>query len=263
MPPLLVDTHCHLAWPDFDADRDEVVRRARDAGVVAAVLVAVDAASAEEVATLAARHPDWGHPTAGIHPSEGALADPEQMAALADLLDSGRFCAVGETGLDAFHERTPLGDQRRALEAQLALALERDLPVVLHCRDAFAGLREVLDVHRGAGLRGVLHCFTGDASDLEFVLAAGLHVGLGGLVTFKPRADLRELARRVPRERLLLETDAPWLAPVPHRGRRNEPAFVAHVAEVLATVRGEELEGLAERCSRNAAALFGFDLAGS
>ncbi|MCB1218592.1 TatD family hydrolase, partial [bacterium] len=199
----------------------------------------------------------WARPTAGLHPTEGAVADPDELAALSDLLDSGRYCAVGETGLDAFHDRTTADDQRRALCAQIGLALERDLPVVLHCRDAFEELFEVLDGFRGAGLRGVLHCFTGGRGELEVVLDAGLHVGLGGIVTFKPRHDLREVAREVPAQRLLLETDAPWLAPVPHRGQRNEPAYLAHVAHTLAETRGEELHSFAARCTANACALFG------
>jgi TatD DNase family protein len=175
-----------------------------------------------------------------------------------ELLCSGGFVAVGETGLDAFHECAPLDVQRKALAQHADLALDLDLPVVVHCRDAFPQLIEALEAYRGAGLRGVLHCFTGGHAERDALLDLGLHIGVGGIATYKPRSDLREVVREVPEDRLLIETDAPWLSPVPMRGRRNEPSFVAHVARCLAADRGTPLQHLAERSTANARSLFGF-----
>ena len=253
----LIDTHCHLGFEAFDEDRSEVLQRAREAGLVGCVAVAVDAASAGVAAALAEAEPGFIHATAGIHPTEDCCGDPAEWDRVRALIRSGAFVAVGETGLDAFHDRIPMPTQIRSLEQHLELALETERPVILHCRDAFAPLTEVVQRFAGAGLRGVLHCFTGSLEELEPLVEAGLHVGFGGITTFKPREDLRQAARRIPLERLLVETDAPWLAPMPHRGRRNEPAYVADTARRIADERGLDLPTLAQATTRNARDLFG------
>lgn len=260
MLPPLVDTHCHLAFSAFDDDREAVVARAREAGVVATVAVAVDAASARAALEVARGHPGWAVATAGIHPTEEAVAEEDEFRRVRELLVSGAFAAVGETGLDAFHDCAPLAVQRRSLRLHLELALQLDLPVVLHCRDAFPEMAEALAEFRGAPLRGVLHCFTGGEADLPPLLEAGLHIGVGGIATYKPNDALRAAVRAVPERRLLLETDAPWLAPAPVRGRRNEPAFVAHTAARLAADRGADLQDFAATTTANADALFGLGL---
>lgn len=255
----LIDTHSHLAFEAFDADRDEVIQRAREAGLVGCLAVAVDPASARRAAELAADQPGWVHPTAGLHPTEDAVGDPDSLAEITALLEAGGFAAVGETGLDDYHDRVPLPRQAEAFAAHLELAVRLDLPAVIHCRDAFDPLLEVLASFDGRGLRGVLHCFTGDASQAERLLDAGLHLGFGGITTFKPRGDLRAIATTTPLERVLIETDAPWLAPVPHRGRRNEPSYVRHVAERLAAERGMSLADYAAATTANARSLFGLE----
>jgi len=252
----LVDTHCHLAFSAFDADREAVLSRARQAGLVGIVAVAVDAPSALAALALAESEPGLVHASAGLHPTEEACGAPGAWAEVAGLLGSGRFVAVGETGLDDYHHTVPLELQRRSLDQHLGLALELDLPVILHCRDAFPAMVEALAPYRGAGLRGVLHCFTGGQAELEAMLAAGLHIGIGGVATYRTRDALRAAVRQVPADRLLLETDAPWLPPAPLRGRRNEPAFVAQVAAHLAADSGEALDGLRSRTTANARALF-------
>ncbi len=257
----LIDTHCHLAFDAFDDDREDVMARCHEAGLVGCVAVAVDAASAEAARRLAQAHPGFVHATAGIHPTESVCGDEREWAAVRELLATDAFVAVGETGLDAFHDTVPFEVQTTSLVAHLDLALELELPVILHCRDAFAELAAVLERYRGHPIAGVLHCFTGTEGDLDPLLDAGLHIGLGGIVTFKARADLRAAARRVPAERLLVETDAPWLAPVPRRGRRNEPSYVRYVAERLAEEFEEPFEVLARRTTDNAVALFGERLA--
>jgi len=255
--PALVDTHCHLAFSAFADDLESVVERARRAGLIGCVAVAVDPASAEAARELSRRFPGWAHPSAGLHPTEAACAEPRAWDAIETLLRGGGFVAVGETGLDRFHDDVPLDVQQASLERHLALAVELDLPVILHCRDAFDELLEQLDPWPARGLRGVLHCFTGEAAHVTRLLELDLHVGVGGIATFKPRDDLRAAVHDVPLERLLVETDAPWLAPVPHRGRRNEPAYVADVAACLAADRGMPVEEFADATTRSARALFG------
>lgn len=257
----LVDTHCHIGFSAFDEDRAAVLERAWHAGLVGLVAVAVDAPSALRARELARDHPGRIHATAGLHPTEEAAGDAEAFPPVAELLADGGFVAVGETGLDAFHDRVPMEAQQQSLARHLELSLELGLPVVLHCRDAFDEIEAALRPYRGQPLAGVLHCFTGDEGHAERLVESGLHIGVGGIATFKPRNDLRSAVRRVPDDRLLLETDAPWLAPVPHRGRRNEPAYVRHVAECLAVDRGTPLDTLAARTTANAEALFGFGTA--
>lgn len=259
-PPALVDTHCHLAFRAFDEDRDEVIQRARAAGVVACVVVAVDGPTAREASELARSQAGWAFPTAGVHPTEPVLGDPRAFDEVAEVVSGGGYVAIGETGLDAFHDCAPLEAQVASLERHLELALRADLPVVLHCRDAYEAMTRALEPWKGTGLRGVLHCFCGGEGDLPGLLEVGLHVGVGGIATFKQRADLRAAVRTVPDDRLLIETDAPWLAPTPRRGRRNEPAYVAHVAECLAADRGMALDAFAALTTANAARLFGLPI---
>jgi TatD DNase family protein len=252
-----VDSHCHLAFGAFDPDRAEVVARARESGVVACVVVSVDARSAGAARALAGALPGWAFPTAGIHPTEPSVTDPAEWEAVQQLLGEGGFAAVGETGLDAHHDCAPLAAQLDSMHRHIRLALERSLPVVLHCREAFGPMAAALSDYRGSALRGVLHCFTGTPGDLPALLEAGLCIGVGGAATYKANALLREAVRETPDNRILLETDAPWLPPVPMRGRRNEPAFVAHVAALLADDRGMERGAFAARTTANARALFG------
>ena len=257
-PPLdLVDTHCHLAFEGFDADRDVVAARARQAGVSACVVVGVDVGSSQAALRLSEAHPGWAFATAGIHPTEEAVLDESRWPPIRELLGSRGFVAVGETGLDDFHKRTSLDAQAASLHRHVAAAVELGLPVVLHCRDAFPRLLAELERWRGSGLRGVLHCFTGGSREADALLGLGLHLGLGGAATYRPNAELRAAVRAAPVERLVLETDAPWLAPQPVRGRRNEPAFVAHVATALADDRGMDRAGFAAATSAAARSLFG------
>jgi len=253
----LFDSHSHLAFQAFDEDREAVVERARTAGVVGCIAVAVDGASARAARTLARSLPRWAWATAGIHPTEKAVTDEAAWRDIVDLLSEGGFVAVGETGLDAFHECASLDAQAASLHRHLDLAFRHRLPVVLHCRDAFPRLAKELLAWRGAPVAGVLHCFTGGPGDVAPLLDAGLHIGVGGAATYKPNVALRAAVREVPLERLLLETDAPWLAPVPVRGRRNEPAFIAHVAALLAAERNLPTDRLANATTANAQRLFG------
>lgn len=256
---MLIDSHCHLADEVFAADADAVIARARAAGVSGALCV-LDATSDEELRRAVALRASWPglRTSVGIHPHQAgrfAGAVEEGVAALAvRLTEAPGLVALGEIGLDYHYDFAPRDVQREVFAAQLALARARDLPVVIHAREAD---EDVVALLRESGQRrGVFHCFTGDEALARRALDLGFHVSLAGIVTF-PKADaLRAVAGLVPDDRLLVETDSPFLAPVPHRGTRNEPAWVVAVAEALARVRGVAAEVVAARTTANFSELF-------
>lgn len=259
----LVDTHCHLDEEAFAPDRAATLDRARDAGVAAMLTIGIDRMTSEAAVALAAEHADV-FAVVGIQPNYVAAMRPGDLDAI-EVLATGeqaeRIVGVGETGLDRYWDHTPLADQIGPFEWHLDLARRLGKPFVVHCREAEA---EILDVLRNAAaagpLRGVLHSFCGDAAHAEAGVALGLHVSFSGMLTFKRNKDLREVAAAVPPERLLVETDCPYLAPEPHRGKRNEPAYVARTCEVLAGLHGMTPGEMAELTTRNAAGLFGLPL---
>jgi TatD DNase family protein len=253
----LVDTHCHLADHAFDPDRSDVIERALAAGVTRIVAVGGGGPieASERSAELAALHP-FVRATAGIHPHDASSYDDGIEARIEALLVREEVVAVGETGLDYHYDNSPRDVQRTALARHVALARAHDLAIVLHCRDAERDLRDVLESEAPAGLRGVVHCFTGGYEDARWYLDHGLVVSFTGILTFKKADGLRDVARRLPLGRLMVETDSPYLAPAPNRGKRNEPAWVVHVAEALATVHGTGPDEVAEKTSANADALF-------
>lgn len=263
-PPLppLVDSHCHLAWKSFGAEVGDVVARMHAAGVTQAVVVATTPQDAVEVRALCASHAGL-FPTAGLHPNDvpddvaGALDAIERLHAQ----DRGTWVGVGETGLDYYRDAVARAPQQRAFAAQLDLAQRRDLPVIVHIRDRDGRWDAYDDVARAIesvpGVRGVIHCYTGDPAHAERYLAAGFYVSFSGILTFPKGENVRESARCVPPERTLVETDAPFLAPIPHRGERNEPAFVADTCRAWATLRGLDEAQARAITAANARALFG------
>ncbi len=254
---MLFESHCHLTDRRFDADRTETVERAHAAGVGAIVSVASSVADAERVAALARAHEGvWG--TAGVHPHEAGAAAPDAVARVRELLEAEpRLVAVGETGLDYHYDLCPRDRQRELFDAHARLAAETGLPLVVHARSADDDVRALIAEFGGA-VRGVLHCFTGGMALLEEAVDAGWRVSFTGLVTFR-NFDGREALRAVPSDRLMIETDAPYLAPVPHRGGRNEPAYVARVRDGVAAVRGESPEEVERYTTVNALRFFGMD----
>ncbi len=258
LPPL-VDTHCHLTWDSLRDETDAIVARARAAGVEQMVVVATDARSAEASAAACAGRPGL-FPTAGLHPNDVPADYDAEWARLEALLRSGRFVAVGETGLDTYRDAVTPARQETSFRAHLALARELDLPVIVHIRDK-DGRADAYDrvgdlIGEFPGVRGVIHCYTGDAAHATRYLAQGFHVSFSGIITFPKGENVREAARVVPIERALVETDAPFLAPIPHRGARNEPAFVAATAKRLAEVKGLSEADVRRITTRNARALF-------
>lgn len=255
---VIVDTHAHLDDPAFDADRDAVVDRAREAGVAAIVNVGYDEARWASTLHLAGRHAAV-YAALGVHPHEAAAWDAALGGRLRRALGAAKVVALGEIGLDFYRDYAPREAQRAAFTAQLALARELDLPVVLHSRAAEDEVVATLAEHRIA--RGVLHSFSGSAETARRALDLGLHVSLTGPVSYPKAEHQRDLARLVPLDRLLLETDCPYLAPQPRRGRRNEPAYVRYTAEAIAAARGEDVARVAAATTANAAALFGLPVA--
>ncbi len=260
----LVDSHAHLDMAEFDADRPETVRRAFAAGVVA-ILCPADLTRPESlpaIARLAA-----GFPTvlaaAGVHAHQAKDLVQAHLDGLRALAAAGSIRAVGEIGLDYHYGFSPADAQRPALRAQLALAGEAGLPVILHSRLSGPDIVAAVD-GEGFVRGGILHCFTEDWATAKAMLDRGFHVSFSGILTFPKAGDLREVAAKVPLDRLLVETDSPYLAPVPYRGsgRRNEPAYVVETARVLAGIRGLPLEDLAEATTGNFARLFPFENGG-
>ncbi len=252
----LVDSHCHLDMPVFDADRDEVVARARAAGVVEMVVVGgIDEGKGHRRALeVAAR---YGLPAAaGIHPHEARLANEAAYDELGGLAREGRIVAIGEVGLDFHYDHSPRPAQREAFRRQVRLARDVGLPVVVHTREADEETAEVLEQERAAEVGGVIHCFTGSLELARRALGLGFLISFSGIVAFPRSEVIQQVARETPLERLLVETDAPFLAPPPHRGRRNEPAFVVEVARRVASIRGTTLERLADAARRNHARFF-------
>lgn len=250
---MLVDSHCHLADPAFDADREAVLARARAAGVGHLVAIGENPERAGAAMALARSHPGVSA-TAGVHPHEAASWSPEAASWLDRTLADPVVVAAGETGLDYHYDFSPRPRQREAFEAQMALAARHGLPAVIHAREADADLVAVLRNHPGTV--AILHSYSSGPELLDAAVAMGHYVSWSGMITFRNwQAD--ELVRRVPLDRLLVETDAPYLAPVPHRGKRNEPAWVADTARRLAQVIGRSAEDVVALTTANALRAFG------
>jgi TatD DNase family protein len=254
---LLVDTHCHLTSGRFATDLPEILARARAGRVHRLITIGTGIDDAEAALALAAAHPDLIHAAAGLDPfschAAGAAIDAE-FARLDVLLGSGRLVAVGECGLEYHHPVCPPAVQAEHFVRHLDLARHHQLPVVVHVRDAFHDLLPILAAHRGVG--GVIHSFSGDPAQARACLDLGWHLSINGMVTYKGNDALREAVRMIPNDRLLVETDAPYLTPVPLRGQRNEPAHVALSAAAIAELRGERSDDLEAWTTFNACRLF-------
>jgi TatD DNase family protein len=250
-----IDTHLHLHLAQFDADREQVLARAAEARVARLVEVGYDLESSRAAIALAEAHPQI-YAVVGIQPHYASTAGADWLAEIRGLAGHPKVVAIGEIGLDYYHDRAPHDAQERLFREQLALARELDLPVVIHSRDAQADTVRILrDAARGRA--GIMHSFSGDWAYAEACLEVGFHLSFSGPVTFAKATDLHEVARRAPLGRILTETDSPYLAPHPQRGRRNEPAYMPLIAERLAALRQIELSELAGAVWGNAARLFG------
>ena len=265
MTPAFIDSHAHLDASDYDSDRAEVIARAREAGVAEIVCVgaAEDLASAERTVDLAEREAGL-YATVGIHPHHAANVEPDFWPALEALAHRPKVVGIGETGLDYYYDNSPRDVQREQFAAFIELARRVELPVVCHIRDAHEDARAILAEHRAGELGCVIHCFTGTPEDAAAYVAMGMYISFSGIATFpgKRSEPVRQAVREVPPDRLLVETDCPYLAPAPMRGKRNEPAFVVHTAEVVAREAGFEVAELARITTANARRFFALPATG-
>jgi TatD DNase family protein len=245
----LVDTHCHLDDSKFDDDREQAIERALAAGVGRMMAIGTGNGPPDlEVAVRLAERYDFIYATLGVHPHDASKATEETFARLRELARHPKVLAIGEIGLDYHYDFSPRDVQRKIFDRQLAIAAEAGKPIVIHTREAWDDtLAQVPSLPHG----GIMHCFTGDAAQARQALDRGFHLGFGGVLTFPKAEGLREAARMAPGDRVLLETDCPYLAPVPHRGKRNEPAFVVETARRLAEARGTTPEKIGELTTRN------------
>ena len=255
---MLIDSHCHLDFPDLAVERDAVVARARAAGLGRMITISTRVRAFRSILEIARTY-DEVYCTVGTHPHyahEETEVSAEQLLELAAA--NAKCIGIGEAGLDYHYDKTPRDVAARVFRTHIAAARDSGLPIVVHARDADADIAEILRDEMGKGaFKGVLHCFTASAALANEALSLGFYISFSGVLTFKNSIELRKIAASVPMDRLLVETDAPYLAPVPYRGKRNEPAFVAATAKVLAEVKGVPAEDIARQTTANALRLFG------
>ncbi len=253
---MLVDSHCHLDFPDFAAELDAVVERARDAGIGRMVTICTRVRKFPQVLAVAEKYPDI-FCSVGTHPHNAHEELDIGAAALIKLTQHPKVVALGEAGLDYHYDKSPRDAQTQGFRQHVAAARETGLPLVIHAREADADMSRILEEETGKGaFPAVLHCYTG-GRDLAFrAMELGLHMGFTGILTFKNGQDLRAIAKDLPAERILVETDSPYLAPLPYRGKRNEPSYVVNTAKVLAETRGVSEEEIARQTTENFFRLF-------
>ena len=252
---MLIDSHAHLDDSRFDSDRDAALQRAWDAGV-RMILTIGNGIGPDQMGCgipIADAH-DWIYTSVGVHPHDAGKVEERHYAQMTEYSKHAKVIAMGETGLDFFYDNSPRDVQRDVFRSQLALAKDLDLPVIIHTRDADADTEQILK--EAAPIRGVIHCFTSGEKLAQCALELGFYISFSGIVTFPNARPLAEIARRIPADRILVETDCPYLAPVPHRGKRNEPGFVADTARFVAALREMTLDELADQTAANFHKLF-------
>lgn len=253
----MIDTHTHLFSEKFDADRDEVITRALAAGVTELYLPNIDASTVDAMLVLAEAYPAHCRPMLGLHPTSVGADFREQLATLERRLGERAWAAIGEIGTDLYWSDEFWDEQREAFATQCEWAIGLARPVSVHCRESIDETLALLEPLAARGLRGVLHCFTGTVAQAERAVASGLYLGIGGVLTYEKNGELPAVAAAVPRERIVLETDSPYLAPTPKRGRRNESAYLPYVAQALAGAWGTDADEVDRVTSANARELFG------
>ena len=255
---MLIDSHAHIQGKEYAGEVEAVIERARAAGVekIIAVGGAGDMSSNTEAIALAKEFSNI-YATVGMHPHDAKDVSADELKKLKELAAAPKVVAVGETGLDYYYDHSPREVQRRVFAEFIHLARETQLPIVVHERDAAQGVADLLRTEGAGKLRGVIHCFTGNYEDARDYLDLGFYISFTGIITFKNANPLREVVRKVPLEKMFVETDSPYLTPVPYRGRRNEPAYVRYVAETVAGVKSLSLEEVARVTTKNVRELFG------
>ena len=251
---MLIDSHAHIQIDRFDADREAVLERARNADVHAILTIGIDLATSRSAIALAEKY-EQVYATVGMHPHDAKALDEQTLHIFHQLADHPKVLALGEMGLDYYRNLSPPAIQKTAFERQLDLAATLNLPIVIHNREAYHDILPILQARRGS-VHGVMHCFSGDVEMMRKSLDIGFYIGVGGPVTYRKSEVLQEVVREIPAECLLVETDCPWLAPQFRRGKRNEPAYVRATAEKIAELRGVSLAEIGEITTRNFETLF-------
>ncbi len=250
-----IDTHCHIYSDAFDEDREKVLCDAFSKGISPIFLPAIDASSVPKMLELKEKYPEDIFLMTGLHPTYVKENYKEELQFVAAQLQTQQYCAVGEIGMDLYWDTTFLKQQQEAFDTQLQWAITHQLPVNIHCRNAFDETFEILENYKDKGLTGIFHCFTGDFNHAQKAIDCGLKLGIGGVVTFK-NGKIDQFLGQIPLEHIVLETDAPYLAPSPYRGKRNEPAYLQYIAEKLAMIYNCSLEEISKVTSRNAMTTF-------
>lgn len=252
---MYTDSHTHLYLEAFSEDRDAMIKRALESGVSKMLLPNIDSSTSEAVFAMASAYPGICFPMMGLHPTSVKENYKEELTHIEMLLDKPGIVAIGECGIDLYWDKTHLKEQEYAFKAQIAWAKNRGLPLVIHARDSFKEIFRIMEKAGTEGLNGVFHSFTGGRAELQKALSFGFSIGINGIVTFK-NSELWKILGDIPMERLLLETDSPFLAPVPYRGRRNESAYLVHIAKRIAEISNLDIEEIGTITSRNALELF-------
>lgn len=251
---MFIDSHAHIQLSQFNQDREAVLKRAEEADVSNILVIGFDMETSLGAVKLAEKH-TYIYATVGMHPHDAKDLTPDVLKTFRELAAHPKVLALGEMGLDYYRNLSPRPLQKEAFEQQLDLAEELQLPIVIHNRDAYMDILPILETRQGR-IRGVLHCFTGDVALMHRSLAIGFHIGIGGIVTYPNAKDIQAVAQEVRGDRLLIETDCPWLAPQFRRGKRNEPAYVRAVAEKIADIRNTSIEAIGEITTKNFQDLF-------
>ncbi len=253
---VLTDSHTHLYSEAFDEDRDEVIKKALDNGVERFFIPAIDSSYTDAMFALEKAYPKNMFLMMGLHPTHVKGNYLEELRHVENLLSKRRFYAVGEIGIDLYWDRTFLKEQQEAFRYQIRLAKKHGLPIVIHCRDAFDEIFEVLEGEKGKGLYGIFHCFTGTLEQAKKAISYNMKLGIGGVATFK-NGKIDTFLKELDMKHIVLETDAPYLAPVPYRGKRNESAYLVHVVAKLSDIYGKDAEEIAEITTENTKTVFG------
>ena len=256
---MLIDSHCHLGMKNFDKDREAVIQRAQKDGIVHMISIGIDVGSSQSAIDLARQY-DFISATVGCHPHDADECSSLDLEKLTSMAVEPEVVAWGEIGLDYYRNYSKKENQRKIFQVQLELAQRAELPVIIHDRDAHKEVYAILEKMGKGERKGIIHCFSGDRGLAEAFIALGYYISIPGTVTYKKAGQIKEVAATIPLDRMLVETDAPFLAPVPRRGKRNEPSYVAYTAREIARLRDIPFETVAEQTTRNARTIFGLPL---
>ena len=251
----MIDTHTHLYSEEFDKDRAEMIARAKAAGVTRCFIPAIDSSYTERMFQLKNEYPDYVFLMNGLHPCNVKENYKEELTHVENLMPTHSFCAIGEIGIDLYWDKTFLKEQQEAFAWQIQLAKKHQLPIVIHCREAFEEVFEVLESEKGDDLFGIFHCFSGTEAQAHRAIGYGLHLGIGGVVTFK-NGNIDKFLRNIDLQHIVLETDSPYLAPVPYRGKRNESAYIVQVADKLSDIYELPVDKIKRITTENATKIF-------